>query len=715
MAKINVEGIGDIDIPDQSMWATEETLALIAAKLRALPAQTNKDNKNTAESNRQIRFFNRHMYDTNVSLRITRAAFDTLAKAIDGSMGIVRGIMNVTGNLSDLNFAIDGGVNAITRFTDMVPIVGNFISSLIEARAEVFKMQLAFADLTATTFSDLSRAGVDVNENVDQMISAFIATGAGLENMKKIVSDNNDTLTRLGGTAEQGITQFTANIDSLTDQNSPLGIGLRFLGLNAETIAEAMSDFYQINRRNVEFTRLTGPQLNQQLSQRIRNERILTELTGIQVDEQRKEAMQIATNAAVQAAMLGMDSGIRSELTNLFSGLDPIARQFTEEVLVFKGPVNEVTGQFAALAPDIAQQLTEAVLAIEQGAPSAQYIAKIQDAYATSTNDLADLAKLTAISGTNLDSMSEIFLRSLDAATQLESLIGLGYSSFEDFTNELVLLQKDQQDKIRSITSDPDFKNLTDKEKLQRLTEVTENEKLANAIINRMKVEQAGADAQQQIFDGLIGNFESLANITATLTEALGDYATAVVGTANEPGKAITSVGSKIVNKLGEGTKLRSQEEIDADKEMVKGFLNKYILGHKSQIGNKFMGGQLFPGMLSMVGELGPELISMGNSMGEVINDKTTSDIMGAAQGIVQALKADVGAGGDLMSGTGLSKTMSAIESSAPMLESSMAKLGGDMQQQSVDLLTRIANDNADIKKLMNRILPKAMSGNGYF
>jgi hypothetical protein len=88
---------------------------------------------------------------------------------------------------------------------------------------------------------------------------------------------------------------------------------------------------------------------------------------------------------------------------------------------------------------------------------------------------------------------------------------------------------------------------------------------------------------------------------------------------------------------------------------------------------------------------------------------------MGAAQGIVQALKADVGAGGDLMSGTGLSKTMSAIESSAPMLESSMAKLGGDMQQQSVDLLTRIANDNADIKKLMNRILPKAMSGNGYF
>lgn len=707
MAKINVEGIGDIDIPDQSMWATEETLALIAAKLKALPGQTNQDNKNRKDQNTQIRFFNRHMYDTTKSVRVAKIAFDTLAKVVDGSMGIVRGIMNVTGKMSDLNFAIDMGTNAITRFTNMVPVVGAFITSLVEAKAEILKMKLAFIDLTGDTFSELSRMGVSASEEMDSMIKNFIDTGATLEVMKATVQENAEVITRFGGTAEAGIKQFTQNIDSLTDKDSGLGMGLRVLGLNAQTIAESMADFYQINRRNMDFGRLTQPQLNEQLSQRIRNERILTELTGIQVDEQRQKAMEMASSAGIQAAMMGLDTETRTQLTTLFDGLDPIARQFAGEILAFGGPVNEITAQFSALAPEVAEQIKAAVGAISNGAPSTTYIARISQAYADNVEAMAGTAKLTLLSNANFESMAESFLRAQDQSIQLQALQAQGFNTFEEFEKQLSQLGEAQQDEISALMQN---EKLTDKEKRLRLGEIVDNEKLANVIFDRMRVEQAGAEAQAEIFETLMGDFGNLSNATAKLVKALGDYAvevTSMFDTAPGQSNSEKRQDPKGTSGLKQGGSFS-----------ISGVLDGGQIGSKNErkpIYSNFMGGQLFPGMLSMVGELGPELISMGNSMGEVINDKTTSDIMGAAQGIVQALKADVGAGGDLMSGTGLSKTMSAIESSAPMLESSMAKLGGDIQQQSVDLLTRIANDNADIKKLMNRILPKAMSGNGFF
>jgi hypothetical protein len=715
MAKIRVEGIGDIEIQDRDMWATEETMALIAAKLKAIPQITKADNKtqeqtnkNLKEQNTQIRFYNRHMFDNIKSVRMAKIAFDNLAMAIDGSMGIVRGIMNVTGKMSDLNFAIDMGTNAITRFTDMVPIVGAFLTSLVEAKAEILKMKLAFIDLTGDTFSELSRMGVSASEEMDSMIKNFIDTGATLEVMKATVQENAEVITRFGGTAEAGIKQFTQNIDSLTDKDSGLGMGLRVLGLNAQTIAESMADFYQINRRNMDFGRLTQPQLNEQLSQRIRNERILTELTGIQVDEQRQKAMEMASSAGIQAAMMGLDSETRNQLTTLFDGLDPIARQFAGEILAFGGPVNEITAQFSALAPEVAEQIKAAVGAISNGAPSTTYIARISQAYADNVEAMAGTAKLTLLSNANFESMAESFLRAQDQSIQLQALQAQGFDTFEEFEKQLSQLGKAQQDEISALMQD---EKLTDKEKRLRLGEIVDNEKLANVIFNRMKVEQAGAETQAEIFNTLMSNFDSLSDTTGELIEALGKYAEKVVNffdsqeqeaeTYNYGGGSVGEMKAKLATAHGVDDKVSNDFSIKTNKQQ--------------SVKNNFMGGQLFPGMLSMVGELGPELISMGNSMGEVINDKTTSDIMGAAQGIVQALKADVGAGGDLMSGTGLSKTMSAIESSAPMLESSMAKLGGDMQQQSVDLLTRIANDNADIKKLMNRILPKAMSGNGYF
>ena len=46
----------------------------------------------------------------------------------------------------------------------------------------------------------------------------------------------------------------------------------------------------------------------------------------------------------------------------------------------------------------------------------------------------------------------------------------------------------------------------------------------------------------------------------------------------------------------------------------------------RGDIFKRQMGGGLFPGMTALVGEAGPELLSIGNSFGEVMNSKDTQN-----------------------------------------------------------------------------------------
>ena len=91
-----------------------------------------------------------------------------------------------------------------------------------------------------------------------------------------------------------------------------------------------------------------------------------------------------------------------------------------------------------------------------------------------------------------------------------------------------------------------------------------------------------------------------------------------------------------------------------------------------------FLGGTIMPNTTSLVGEMGPELITTGNAGGEVVNNATTSDIMGAANAVMNGI-------------------------------------GGNNSNQTLEALQSIARDQSDTKRLLQKILPKAMTSNGFF
>ena len=94
----------------------------------------------------------------------------------------------------------------------------------------------------------------------------------------------------------------------------------------------------------------------------------------------------------------------------------------------------------------------------------------------------------------------------------------------------------------------------------------------------------------------------------------------------------------------------------------------------------KMLGGATQGGDVRLVGEQGPEMIRFGRS-GEVINNASTNDIMSAA--------------GSVMNNIGNNNA--------------------NYSQQTLDVLTAMAKDQADTKRLLQKILPKSMTSNGYF
>ena len=108
--------------------------------------------------------------------------------------------------------------------------------------------------------------------------------------------------------------------------------------------------------------------------------------------------------------------------------------------------------------------------------------------------------------------------------------------------------------------------------------------------------------------------------------------------------------------------------------------LNKAAIAEAAAAPGMMLGGANQGGDVRLVGEQGPEMVRFGRS-GEVINNASTNDIMSAA--------------GSVMNNIGNNNA--------------------NYSQQTLDVLTAMAKDQADTKRLLQKILPKSMTSNGYF
>lgn len=680
------------ELTSKGGFASEQTLIEIKEALAKENPNNPNSPKNQAEKKaaKSTDQMGKSIAKVHPALSLLEGAFNLLGNAISGATGLLVSIAQMDGSFKGLVPIVDQATELLSGFMSKIPIVGGFFSSITEAGAELTKLRLTLMDMQVNTFRNLSRAGLDLQTDMDTLQENVYDANLSMASFSQFAMAANDGLRIFGGELDKGVQMYVKKLNDLTSGQTSLGKQLALLGLGSEDVAEEFSEFIQANRFNRRMMSMDTAELAKAMTERLKNERVIAELTGKTADEQRKEQMALATDAAYQAAISGMENA--SEITTFVTGLSGPAQDAAKQLIAFGTITDEQTALLSSAAPGLIESIMGTINGIQTGSTTAaQGVADVLDIGRQNINELRELTKLGIIDPKFSSSLGEFYLQVEGITNQLDNNKG----NFEN--------AKDLADNLTSTLE----ATTTNVEKFETNT--------GKLLTSAQQLEEATGKFQSKIVE---------------MTGGIENFITKLIGSGAELG----GLFGEMLEKMDEGYfgdgKVKDMD-IYADASAQ-------------------MGGTLFPGMTALVGEAGPELINMGNSFGEVMSNTDTQDLFRNMKGITDTL-----ATGDI------SGAMGQMQSMAPSMESSLQNIGSqveskigqsdslkniqttmdksmkdmqnefvefgkqnpgvlenataDFQKQSVNYAAQNQVTLEKIEKLLNRLLPKAMSGNGYF
>lgn len=700
---INIPGIGQVEIPDSAAWATEATQQDILSALTGKTGKNAQNKKNedkaSKEATQSLKVMGKSIASVHPGLKILETGFNLLGNALKGATGLAASVFQMSGKFSDLGGVVDFATSQVRSIAGSIPIIGGFITAAAEAAGEVVKLKLSLMDLQKDTFQALTGTGVNLQNNFNNLIKEILDSQISLASFNSSVNQNNDALLIFGGTANNAVMRFAENINQLSDPQSEIGIGLRTLGLGAEEMAQGFTDFLQINRRNSFLQTMDNAGLQKVMAERIKNERIITELTGKTADEQRKAQMSLATDAAFQAALQDIPEGQRDAVVQFLSTLDPAAEQLAKEIIGYGGAVTDASAMMQGTAPDLVKSMKAQLAGLTDGSlDSTQATANFNDTLVEIGPSLQKFVKLGLLPGGEnfVRALGDLYLNSLERQNQLAAINQAMGTTETDYATAVKNFKQTYDTQIKQVQELA--KGTTSLDELrQKLVDSGLDQQTADLVIASANLDETISKMQAETFDKLNGNMLALSDVVKILTENF---------------QALIDKGlGKSVATPGSAGDMSGEAAHDVELQF---------------------GGSLFPGMTALVGEAGPELLSIGNSFGEVMSNKDTQNLFGDMKGMMDSLAVGLQSGD-------ISGTMSKMQEMAPSFESSLQKIGGqvesqvggsqslanleatmtrantDFQKQSVDYAAQNQVTLEKIEKLLSRILPKALSGNGYF
>ena len=709
----NFEDLDFTELERRGGFASEQTLAelLQAFKMMdggrgASPQQRAQNQQKLTKSTQQM---GQSITKINPILGLLEKGFNMLGSAITGASGLVASISSADGSFRSLAPVVDQAAEMLSSIFSNVPLIGGFFKSVTVATAELTKLRLTLLDLQVSTFRDLSRVGLDTSTDIQQLQKRVIEANLSMGEFGQIVMSSNDGLRIFGGELDKGVDEFVSRVEALTGTlgtGSDMADQLALLGLSSEQVAQEFADFIETNRFNMRMMSMDAMSLTKAMTERLKNERIIAELTGQSADEQRQAQMALATDAAFQAAISGMANA--DELTTFVAGLSGPVRDAAKQLIAFGTITDEQTAMLTAAAPGLLETLQSSIGGITAGTMDAtRGVGEVLDAGRANMDSLTNLTKLGILDGKFAASLGDFFLQVSAINNQLANT---EFDSAVDLGENLMTLLEENTTSADSLTG-----------------------QTGQVLVAARNLEDATANFQARIIE---------------LTEGLDTFITKLTGPDGLLDKVIkeldeSGILEKNNNSNNKTSDIPSYDELDEySKAYVDSMVGMGTFGSEADIirqaweqGNinkRQMGGGLFPGMTALVGEAGPELLSIGNSFGEVMNSKDTQNLIGNMKsmmdGIVPALQS-----GDMNS------VISQVEGMAPELESSMKSMSGQIQSKvnetgAVDRLESTMNKATSefqkesmnyaaqnqqtlvkIEKLLKDLLPKAMSGNGYF
>ena len=287
--------------------------------------------------------------------------------------------------------------------------------------------------------------------------------------------------------------------------------------------------------------------------------------------------------------------------------------------------------------------------------------------------------------------------------------MGVAMSAFNDkFNMDIIAAQNLAQ---RFEDSGMAFEDFIKTNNLNGLSE--ENLKL---IAQTAKLEETQTDMQQNVFN-VTQNFRGLADIIIETQEAFAKLLDDMgVGSGINAAKVIQNINT-VTSQVGTGNKGQGNKEIMRTVTQyydAQGNEMRYDSNHGIFVPMKGMGGPMNRG-LYIVGERGPELVSMNGGSGFVYNNAQTNAIMGATPRFT---------GGPIgTADTGSLTTASAvtkISSDPNVIETKNVTNAGNnkMDVAFKDMTDSLGSSNSELKnmnKLLKQVFTKIASKDGYY
>ena len=655
---INIPDLGQVTIPEKFTWATEETQLRIEKLLD--PSKRADPVKDAVDADgRKPGSFGSGLKKSAKDFLMSSDAQAKLSQEIqfagDRAIGFTKSLLQGERGFSSLNPVIDAISGAFVNLAEKIPFIGGVLGGTIGIISQIRQELNVILDTFIGQFDQFSQAGLEASVDLRELQIAAKEGRIGLETLLGATSQASQGLISLEGNFTRGVKRFMDIQQSLLNMEDNM---LEKLGLNVEDQAAFISEFLQSQRNNALLNTLSQQDLNNAIFNTAKNFRILSEFTGLDIQAQKEAMLANATDMAFQARLLELTNSGRAEEANRIREFvdalraeDPsgiLTQRFKEQFSTFEGVVTEQSGvleqllqragiDVESLANDVRNGTVDTVNAVTD------ILSQANQALSQDTTFLAQLSMIEGGAGT----VSTVAQGLIEA---LGRFVGVDVQGNAERARQSV--------EGVNISISEFSKNLVD---------------------GRIAIQNALVDLEQ----ALLKSAKGLIDISLKSNKALAEGLTDIIEGAGAGD--IDQITTGMLTVLGDAV-------IPGGSEAATGFFDKMFgnFGNRvnavpprmeQNLDRNFLGGNVQEGDFSMVGERGPELVRFGNN-GEVINNATTQDIMGAANQVAN----NIGNNNNI-----------------------------DYSQQTLDVLTAMAREQSDTKRLLQKILPRAMASDGYF
>jgi hypothetical protein len=586
----------------------------------------------------------------------------------DSSFGAgVRRAVDDTGSaLGNLTGFIGRAGGSIGDFTRQVGAT----TAITEIFGNVVGDGIGFLEDSNRVFQNLSKVGAGFNGDLGALRSAAANARMPLDAFANLVGRNSQALAGLGAGVNNGARRF-AELSRAMFEDGQVIRGMTNLGYTLEEANEFLLDNATLLRRQAMLEGMDEKQVAAATLRMAENIAFMAEITGESAEQQRQELVDAQRDGRNIAALRRLEAqgleGVQESFSEAFTGLQaagPAAQAFLQDMIQSGAPMSDLTRNFAAMNPQVAEQIRQMAATIKSNEDAATKTARVRAQ--------ADRAVQTSaseyVSATNL------------ATASLGQMSGVGQSQADliaETENYRVGVEQMRRRMAQERGYEEGYGDVTMQEASDRFMQETRD---------RVAAQTAGGAEGQAVSRELNMATIDLANSAATVNQEIGRNLSAntrLQETVAAGLEGLTSVGRLISSGAREATRLLPGEveddvleannfrslfeplvvgnalltrvvNFDENSDMVAELqrlaqsgdrtATRILEGMGIPIEARAIGGPVNAGEVYQVGERGPETFVPGVDGAIVPNmDRIMSQMQNTVQTIMPNMRAEAG------------------------------------------------------------------------